>query len=157
MRKLLLSFALALSLSALGASSALARPHQRAGKGAPEGAQKAPLFGPASFVGSCFTGGTPTPETFGFAVLNTPGDETTVTGEVALKRARPSTTYDVTIVQALPVGCEITIGHTITTNNKGNGNLHFTVERVPVGREFFVEVFNVANAEEYASPAVPLD
>ena len=60
MRRLLLSLALALTLSAAGASSALAE--------APEEAQKAPLFGPNPTV-MCPSGGLPTRGTFGSVVF----------------------------------------------------------------------------------------
>src|ERR1700739_4460558 len=89
MRRLLPALVLALSLSALGASSALAQ--------APEGAKKAPMFGPdvedSGFT--CEGGANPTPKTFGFVVLNTPGNDTTLSGTLGLKRAAPKTTYEV--------------------------------------------------------------
>jgi hypothetical protein len=152
MRRLLLSFALAMSLSAVGASTALAE--------APEGAQKAPLFGPHLFADTCEGGATPTPKTFGFAILDTPGNELTLTGEVALKRAVPNTTYQVNAVQS-PVPslfCATAVG-TITTNRKGNGNLHFTVARELGATKFSVKAFPAAAIfrEEYGSPAVELD
>ena len=155
MRRLLLTFALAVSLSALYASPALARRHHHAGKGAPEGAQKAPLYGPNEFVIPCATGGSPTSETFGFTVLNTPGDETTVDGEVALKHAAANTTFNVELVQGAcsaisPVG-------EITTNKHGNGNLHFTTPREPGATTFFVDIAPGAPLQAFASPAVELD
>jgi hypothetical protein len=154
MRRLLLTFALAVSLSALYASPALARRHHHAGKGAPEGAQKAPIFGPNEFIVGCGTGGQPTAETFGFAVLNTPGDDTTLTGEVALKGAEPDQTFEVAAVQGV---CEsITPVGTITTNSKGNGNLHFTTARSPAATTFFVDLVR-EGAQAFATPAVELD
>src|SRR5262249_752200 len=97
MRRLLLSLALTLTLSAVGASSALAE--------APEGAQTAPLFGPNPQVPVCEIGAEPTPKTFGFVVLDTPGDESTLTGEVALKHAAPDATYGVEVFQVSSGAC----------------------------------------------------
>jgi hypothetical protein len=145
MRRLVLSLTLALTLSAVGASSVLAA--------APEGAQKVPLYGPFNPAGlNCATGGTPTPGTFGFAVLNTPGDETTLSGEIALKHVAPNATYPVDVLQ----DCGSTFVGTITTNTKGNGNLEFTTERDPGTTEFIVDV-NAGTLEEIVSPVVELD
>jgi hypothetical protein len=151
MRRLLLSLALALTLSAVGASSALAE--------APEGAQKAPLFGPEPFlpgVITCEGGGAPTPNTFGFAVLNTPGDETTLSGEVALKHAAANETYAVGIIQGSGLLCGFRLIGTMTTNEKGNGNLDFAISRGG-GTKFTVEVGAEERLERFASPAVELD
>jgi hypothetical protein len=148
MRRLLLSLVLALSLSAVGASSALAA--------APEGAQKAPLYGPLDPTLSCLTGGAPTPETFGFAVLNTPGNEMTLTGEVALQHAAPNAEYVVEDKQSSSVFCGSNDVGTIMTNKNGNGNLHFTDERSPLATNFFVVVTNRVT-EVFTSPAVELD
>ena len=146
MRRLLLSLALALTLCAVGASSALAE--------GPEGAQVAPLYGPFNpYSGlNCGAGGTPTPGTFGFAVFNTPGHETTLSGEVALKHAAPNATYPVEVLQ----DCGSTFVGTITTNTKGNGNLHFTTERDPGTTQYIVDV-NAGTDEEFVSPVVELD
>jgi hypothetical protein len=146
MRRLLLSLALALTLSAVGASSALAE--------APEGAQKAPLYGPHA-TPSCDIGAEPTPKTFGSVVLNTPGDETTLTGEVALKGAKPNTEYEVGIAELSPAICFTDEVATITTNKKGNGNFHLNVERRFGLTTFFAFVVN--STEEFASPAVQLE
>jgi hypothetical protein len=152
MRRLLLSLALVLMLSALGASSALAK--------APKGAQKAPLYGP-SFTPTCEGGAAPTTRTFGIAVLNTPGDETTLSGVISLKGAEPNATYVVDPTQA-PLGpCAGTTIETIRllhTNGKGNGTVEFSGPRDPGTTEFWVELFNEAPPfDEYASPAVELD
>ena len=149
MRRLLLP--LALALSALGASSALAA--------APQGAQKAPIFGP-NVENSGFTckgGAAPTPKTFGFVVLNTPGNDTTLSGEVALKGAAPNTTYAVDVEKEVPPTlCFVSTVGAITTNKKGNGNAHFTVAR-PLGTKFWIAVVNQVRHEVYGSPAVELD
>ena len=152
MRRLLLSFALAVSLSAVGASSALAQ--------APEGAQKAPLYGPhATTTGfGCATGVFPTPKTFGFVVLNTPGNENMVSAEVALKHAAPNTTY-VLGIQQDPGTCPLPVPMgSITTNKKGNANGHFTAERAPTATKFWVAIeSSVASTETYGSSSVELD
>ena len=153
MRRLLLSLTLALTLSAVGASPALAE--------APQGAQKAPLFGPFSQGAiniPCATGAEPTPETFGFAVFNTPGDEATLTGEVALTHAAPNSTYRIELEQVESPFCIAgsQVGE-ITTNMQGRGNLHFTTARNPAANKFLVEVFNNAVLEFFASPSVELD
>ena len=153
-RRLLVSITLAMSLVALSATTALAA--------APEGAQKAPIFGPNIFLNvggfSCPTGATPTANTFGFGVLSTSGTETTLSAEVALKGAASNTTYNVFDLQD-PGKCP-TISPPdgrIMTNAEGAGNVHFTVPRVPTATEFWVVVQNVPRNEDYGSSAVPLD
>jgi hypothetical protein len=140
-----------IALLGLSASTALAA--------APEGAQKAPLFGPNYTVSGfdCSTGAFPTPKTFGFVVLNTPGNEMTVTGEVALKRAAKNTAYEVIDVQDIGGFCFNFVVGTITTNNKGNGNLHFAVERLTGSTEFWVALWNVPGEEFLGNSAVELD
>src|SRR5713226_5268094 len=112
MRRLVLSLALAMSVSALSASGALAQ--------APEGAQKAPLYGPNAASGfSCEAGVFPTPKTFGFVVLDTPGKEATVSVQVALKRAAPKTEYTVFVAQSMGSLCTFSFSSSnITTNKK---------------------------------------
>jgi hypothetical protein len=152
MKRLVLSLALVLMLSAVCASSALAE--------APEGAQTAPLYGPFGLTRiDCATGAQPTPETFGLVVLNTPGDETTLTGEVALTHAAPNVTYSVDVGQGNSVMCVFPFPQVgeITTNKNGNGNLHFTTARNPAVTKFFVEVFNTSTIEGFIGPAVELD
>jgi len=146
MRRLLVSLAMALTLSAVGASAALAE--------APKGAQKAPLYGPNDGF-SCFDGGAPTSTTFGFVVLNTPDNRATLSGEVALKDAVPNVTYEVLVIQY--PSCQGTKA-TLTTNKQGNGSLQFTTERRPLNTKFFVDVFRpFPFLEEFNSPAVELD
>ena len=151
MRRLLLSLALALTLSAAGASSALAE--------APEGAQKAPLYGPNAASGfSCEAGTFPTPKTFGFVVLNTPDNETTVSGEFVLKHAAPNTGYFTLFIrQATGPLCTFSeTSKTVTTNAEGNANLHFTFDRVPTATKFWVGV-GEPPGETFGSPAIELD
>jgi hypothetical protein len=150
---------LAVSLSALYASPALARPgHHHKRKGAPEGAQKAPLYGPLTSL-AC-GGASPTPATFRFVVLDTPGNEMTVSAEVALKRAHPNESYFVSIWQAPASGpgtCQSLGGvGPFSTNSQGNGNFHITQPRLPGSTSFFVQVVS-ATSEDLASPAVELD
>jgi hypothetical protein len=150
MRRLLLSLTLALMLSAVGASSALAE--------APEGAQTVPLYGPKAEFEACAIGAAPTPNTFGFVVLNTPGNEMTLSGEVALKGAKPNTEFAVDVTEAIPPSfCVFKHLGTITTNTNGNGNLHFTDERSPGSTKFLVEIFKHANEEDFANSSVELD
>jgi hypothetical protein len=146
MRRLLLSLALALTLSAVGASTALAA--------ATQGAQTAPLYGPFTVV-SCPPGGTPTPETFGFVVLNTPGNEATLSGEVAVRNGAPNATFPVEVKQGC--GFVSTFVGELTTNKKGNGNLHFTTTRAPGATLFYVDVKSPTQGFRFVSPAVELD
>jgi hypothetical protein len=154
MRRLLMSLVLALTLSAVGASSALAA--------APEGAQTAPLYGPEPLT-ACETGATPTLRTFGFAILNTPGNETTLSGVVSLKGAAPNATYRVSPVEAGPPFGSLCLTPVesvvfLHTNGRGNGTVELGGERIPGATKFFVELTNQAPPfDEYASPAVELD
>jgi hypothetical protein len=152
MRRLLLPLTLAMSLFALNASSALAQ--------APEGAQKAPLYGPEAASGfSCEAGVFPTPKKFGFVVLDTPGNEATVSAQVALKRAAANTEYSVFVAQNTGSLCPFSLASsTIKTNKKGNGNLHFTVERMPTATKFWVGMTSTSNVSEtIGSSSVELD
>jgi hypothetical protein len=155
MRRLLLSLTLALTISAVGASSALAE--------APEGAQKALLYGPEPGVPTCEFGGPPTAKTFGFAILNTPGNETTLSGVVSLKGAVPNATYQVRRIQAEPPFglCGEFVEPprpSLHTNGSGNGTVEFSGFRIPGARKFYVEVENEAPPfDEYISPTVELD
>jgi hypothetical protein len=156
MRRLLLSLALALSLSALYASPALARRRHHHGNTAPEGAQKAPIFSTETI--SCETGAFPASmTTFGFAILNTPGDETTITGVLALKGVAPNTTYRVEVISGFPTCAGENVGD-LTTNKQGNGTLEFTIPRL-AAKKFSVNARSgELSAEEFhGSPAVELD
>jgi hypothetical protein len=118
----------------------------------PEGAQKAPIF--SSTGADCRTGTAPTPPTFGFASLNTPGDETTITGVLALNGVAPKETYEV-FVLGVPCTAEVFAG-ALTTNMEGNGTLEFAVPR-PSGAKFYVEARASLRFEPYGSPPVKLD
>jgi hypothetical protein len=147
MRRLFLSLALAVSLSALSASAALAT--------LPGGAQKAPFYGPfQTLVFPCETGAPPTPQKFGFVALNTSGNELELSGEISLKRA-PLETFKVFVEQS-PGLCPspLAIGE-VTTNRQGNANFHFIVPRFPGSTHFWIELEGAR--EVLASSAVTLD
>jgi hypothetical protein len=133
MRRLLLSFALAVGVSTvfmgLGTSSALA---------GGSGAQKVPFVHDQS--GLCQEGLPPgTPGTGnGFAVLNE--DAGNVAVQVALKHALPNTTYSVRLIQT-PSGADcFSLDTTLTTNREGNGNVHWSEPIMPGTTGAFVEV-----------------
>jgi hypothetical protein len=149
MRRLLFSWWLALALSGLGASSALAE--------APKGPQKTPIYS-AEFGLECANNVRP-PGTFGFAVLNTPGNEMKLSGDVALRHVLPNATYEVVAPQTSPLiaVCPDPIVGSITTNEVGDGNLHFTVERFPPATEFWVQVLNPVTEEQFESTPVEVD
>jgi hypothetical protein len=95
-------------------------------------------------------------------VLNTPGNETTLSAVVSLNGAAPNATYHVGAVQGPRLPHCISIPSTtavLHTNGRGNGTVEFSGERLPFGTTtFFVEMTNEANPfEEFASPAVELD
>jgi hypothetical protein len=132
---------------------------------APEGAQKAPLYGPNILASgfNCMRGGAAqTPNTFGFAVLDTPDNEATVTGDLVLKNAAPDATFEVIVLQAVPSTgrCVAGEGFTITTSKNGNGSLEFTTARLPRAKEFDVVVLETAPSPEQqvlGTPNVKLD
>ena len=115
--------------------------------------------GVASAGGTAVLAGVlPTPETFGFVILNTPGSETTVRGEVVLKHAAPDTTYPVVFVQQVEgSSCVVanTVSNAFTTNERGNANLHFKVPRDPTATKFWVGIG--LEPGTFGSPAVELD
>ena len=152
MRRLVLSIGLAVALSALCASPALA---------ALQGAQKASIYGPLRGEGC----GTPvaTEKALGFVVFNTPGKEKTLTGEVALKGAAPNATYVVQLLEGGSGLCNIagTVGQ-LDTNGKGNGNLEFSAPRnggfgFPKSAITVVREISELNFELLESEAVELD
>jgi hypothetical protein len=125
MRRLLLSIALAVGVSTasigLGTASALAED---------SGAQKVPFVHDAD-VANCGTGlplgtlGTGN----GFAVIHEHGGN--LATEVALKHALPNTTYAVFLVQT-PSGADCLARDTsLTTNGRGNGNVHWSEPMMP--------------------------
>jgi hypothetical protein len=143
------------SLSALGASSAVAQRHHHAGNGA----QKAPLFEqPGEPEDGCTAGGPPG-EVSGFAVLNTADSHQTVIGEVSLKGGAPNTTYEVILEQHFTPGdlsCAETSAGTLTTNGRGNGNQHISVARVPGTTTFSVELETASGGPEFVTSEVAL-
>ena len=139
MRRLVLSIALAVSLSALYTSPAPAQRHRHAGKGAAGGAHKTPIIR----------------VTFGFAILK----KVTVAGEVALTRMAPNTTYEITVFESPALTSPWTpiVAGAITTNNVGNGNLAINVERIPGSTTFFVAAMPQGVGQTDDSSAVELD
>jgi hypothetical protein len=151
MKRLLAFATLAASLSMLAPGSAAA--HRR------EGARKAPIFGPNLIASgfSCSLGALPTPDKFGFVVMNTSGHDRFVSGQVALKRAAPNAIYGVALEQD-PGGClNLSPLGVITTNARGNGNLHFVAQRIPTATEFWVGVATEGFGEVFGSAALALD
>jgi hypothetical protein len=131
--------------------------------GAPKGPQRATIFGPEveETGNTCSGGATATAKTFGTVVLDTPGNETTVTGKLALKRATPRATFQVTLVEQEPqrVGCQSFFVGMITTNKKGSAKLQFSVKRALAGpTRFWVSAAEQSPfVELLASSAVELD
>jgi hypothetical protein len=91
--------------------------------------------------------------------LNTPGNEMTLSGEVALKHAAPNTTYSVYYALHVPAAGPFCGAHpigTVTTNGEGNSDFHLSVERLP-GSTTFNVVIEREPLESFVSPAVELD
>ncbi len=125
---------------------------------APKGAQKAPIYGPniLSSGASCSTGAAPTATRFGFVVLNTPGKDGRLTGEVSIKGASPNTAYSLADQQD-PGNCENIIQFAmVTTNGQGNANVHFSVARIPSATNFWVGLEAGGFSQVLGSSAVPL-
>lgn len=132
--------------------------------GAPKGSQRATIFGPEveETGNSCFGGAVSTPTTFGSVVLDTPGDETTVTGKLTIKHATPSAVFQVTFVEkeVEQLECRSFFVGTLTTNKKGDARFHFTAKRAfALGpTRYWVSVPEESPfAELLASSAVELD
>ena len=137
MRRIVLSIAFALSLSAFYASPALARRHHHAGKGA-SGAQQASIFR----------------VTLRYASLKR-GD---VAGEVALKRTPPNTTYEIAVFESAAPTESFTpvVAGALTTDGAGNGNLAVDVERIPGSTTFYFAAVPEGAGQAYGSSAVEL-
>jgi hypothetical protein len=132
--------------------------------GAPKGAQRAAMFGPEveSTGNTCSAGATPTPSTYGSVVLDTPGDETTVTGKLAIKHATPGATFQVTFVEMeqTSLACKSFFVGTLTTSKRGSAKFRFTAGRTSTlsATRYWVTVAEESPfAELLASPAVELD
>lgn len=126
---------------------------------APEGARKAPLYGPNIVASgfSCSTGATPTAATVGFVVLNTPGNDGVLTGEVSIKSGSPNTTYSIADEQD-PGNCVSIIQiASVTTNGQGNANVHFRIARLPSATRFWIGLEAGGFSQVYGSSSVPLD
>jgi hypothetical protein len=153
MRRTAVSLALALCLSGLGAASALAE--------VTEGARKVAIHTDELAASPCGPVFGTSARGVGFAVLNTPGDDTTYTGEVVLRGAAPNSSYEIVADQTGGClgGLEGIGGEFLTTNSKGNGKASFSVQRQPWATTFYVEVdqFVTAPSELLASSPVELD
>ena len=126
---------------------------------APEGAQKAPLYGPniVSSGFSCSTGAAPTAAKFGFVVLNTPGEDGRLTGEVSIKGASANTTYSLADEQD-PGDCVNIIQFAmVTTNGQGNANVHFSIARIHSATSVWVGLEAEGFSQVLGSSAAPLD
>jgi hypothetical protein len=131
---------------------------------APKGPQKAAVFGPEveASGNTCSGGAAATAQTFGSVVLDTPGDETTVTGKLALKRGTPKARFQVSLVEREPgqLECRSSLVGTITTNKKGNAKFQFSAKRIfaPAPTRFWVTAVEESPFTELlASSAVELD
>jgi hypothetical protein len=131
--------------------------------GASKGPQKATIFGPEveETGNTCSGGATATAKTFGSVVLDTPGDESRVTGKFTLKRATPNAKFQVTLVEKQPeqLECQSFFVGTITTNKKGNAKFRFAAKRpFAVPTQFWVTVVEESPfVELLASSSVELD
>jgi hypothetical protein len=131
---------------------------------APKGPQKARIFGPETEEtgATCAAGATATPSTYGSVVLDTPADETTVTGKIALKGATPSAMFQVTFVETEPSGveCKSFFVGTLKTTKRGSAKLRFSAKRAPAfgPTRYWVTLAEASPfAELLASSAVELD
>jgi hypothetical protein len=136
MRRIVLSSALAVSLSALYASPGLAQRRLHVGKGA----RKAPIFR----------------VTFGFRILK-PTHK--LTGAVGFKQMAPNTTYEIAVFESPTVTAPWTpiSAGALTTDSLGNGNLAINVERIPGSTAFFVAAVPQGRGQTYSSSSVELD
>jgi hypothetical protein len=138
-RRIVLPIALALLLSALYASSALAQRHGVAGKGAWRRALRPSIIR----------------VNFDFASLK----RGRVAGEIALLRMLPNTTYNATAFESPAPTEPFTpiVAGTLTTDNVGSGNLAINVECIPGSTTFFFAAVPQGPGQTLASSAVELD
>jgi hypothetical protein len=152
MRRLVASIPLALVLSALSASSALA--------GAPKGPQE-PLYD--NIGDACEIGGVENGAPYGSVVWSTSGNGNSVAADVTLTsvfeaNVTPVRTLPVRIVQVVPsVGCTFSAVGEIKTKKSGMGRGHFTAKRVQGATKFWVAIEDFVVGTEYTSPAVELN
>jgi hypothetical protein len=132
--------------------------------GAPKGAQKAAIFGPEveESGNTCSGGAAATPSAFGSVVLDTPGNETTVTGKLAIRGATPSATFQVTFVEReqTGLGCRSFFVGTLKTSKRGSAKFRFAANRAPAfgpTRYWATVAEESPFAELLASSAVELD
>jgi hypothetical protein len=136
-RRIVLSIAFALSLSAFYASPALAHRHRYAGKGT-SGAQRASILR----------------VTLRFASLK----RADVAGEVALRRMPPNTTYEIAVFESAAPTASFTpiIAGALTTDSVGSGNLAINVERIPGSTTFYFAAVPQGPGQTYGSPVLEL-
>jgi hypothetical protein len=136
MRRLVLSIALAVSVSALYAGPAVAQRHDPAGNGAP--APEAPILR---------------------VTLSFPRLKKALIGGVGLARMTPNTTYEIAVFESPELNMPFTsiVAGTVTTDNVGNGKLAIKVKRIPGSTTFFVAAVSPRLGQTYGSSDVELD
>jgi hypothetical protein len=130
---------------------------------APRGAQKAAIYGPEveATGNSCAGGAAPTASAFGSVALDTPGNETAVTGKLAIRGASPSAAFQVTFVEKEPTAleCRSFFVGTVKTTKRGTAKFRFTAARAALGpTRFWVTLAEESPFTELlASSSVELD
>ena len=132
MKKTLRVLVIALALVGIMVVPALAGPPAGAGAG------KAPLYDSSGFTcpGGAFATEGPT---FGFVIMNTNARGDLIV-QVSLKGATPDATYNIWVNQD-PGTCPLslpTAPDALTTNGRGNGNVHVKVLREAGADNFWV-------------------
>jgi hypothetical protein len=160
-QRLVRPFALATTAAMIATMLALTFGAGTAAAKGTEEAQTASLYELALAIPLCPTGFPAIGATHGFAVLNTPGDESVVTAEVSVQGGKPNATYVVALEQYPPAGlgsCPAfpTEEH-LQTNGEGNGNLHFQEPRVSTATTFWIAMESFLPFQALGSPAVTLD
>lgn len=106
-----------------------------------KGAGKAPLYDTAAGF-TCADGATDTAgPTFGFAVMNINRSGDLIV-QASVKRGTANATYDIWVNQdpgACPLGAPQFAG-ALTTNRRGNGNAHVTIDPVDGAENYWVSV-----------------
>src|SRR5688572_30555264 len=124
------------SLAVLGITVIAVAAFALAANTKPTGAAKAPLYGPNAVVFTCQTGGAPTPDTFGFVVLNS-NNSGDLIANYSVKNGSPNATYDIYLNQD-PPDCSNSPSGTLTTNSQGNGNAQVVEPRLTPGTNVWV-------------------
>ena len=148
-----LTTAIVVSVALGGAGLATAKPGN--------GAQKAGLFSAMGLAtplptGLCSPGSGDPGDATGFVMLNAPGKPGAarkILGEVSVRGATESTTYDVRL--ATGSGNCGTVVTTLTTDAQGNGNAHLSLPETPATTPYYV-VLAHGPVEEFASSPVTI-